>query len=339
MSKALLWGTGDRIQYYMSKKLLENIEIFAIIDSNKNISEFKGYEVIKPSEICKYINKVDYIIICNQYYQEIILQICELGIPLNKIIITDHVLESPYNELYERGKLVIPEIYEMMENITYRRVKTNERDNTDKKTMYNYLKSNVYDEYQSDYFRYRTFEFVSELMEENQIEGEIAELGVYRGTFSALLNKRFSNRNIYLFDTFEGFDAEEAQKEIEKGRCDETFIINHRDTSVDCMLQNLPFPEQAIVCKGFFPESIPDSALEEKFAFVSIDVDFEDSTFEGLKFFYPRLVKGGYIFIHDYNTYYLEGVKIAVKRYEEYIGQRLCVVPIADRAGTLIITK
>ena len=105
------------------------------------------------------------------------------------------------------------------------------------------------------------------------------------------------------------------------------------------MLGNLPYPDKAVVCKGFFPESITEEAGKEKYAFVSLDVDFEESTFEGLKFFYPRLSEGGYIFIHDYNTYYLKGVKAAVKRYEEFIGQKLKAIPIADRAGTLIIMK
>lgn len=35
----------------------------------------------------------------------------------------------------------------------------------------------------------------------------------------------------------------------------------------------------------FFPKSITEEASQERYAFVSIDVDFEDSMFEGLKFF------------------------------------------------------
>ena len=60
---------------------------------------------------------------------------------------------------------------------------------------------------------------------------------------------------------------------------------------------------------------------------------------EGLRFFYPRVVSGGIIFVHDYNTYYLEGIKKAVKRYEREIGRRFNKIPIADRAGTLIVLK
>ena len=77
----------------------------------------------------------------------------------------------------------------------------------------------------------------------------------------------------------------------------------------------------------------------KKYAFVSIDVDFEESIYSGLEFFYPRLSNGGYIFLHDYNSAFLHGVKNAVRRYESDNGIRIIKVPIADRAGTLIITK
>lgn len=43
----------------------------------------------------------------------------------------------------------------------------------------------------------------------NSIEGSVAEAGVYQGNFSAVINKCFPTRKLYLFDTFEGFDSKE----------------------------------------------------------------------------------------------------------------------------------
>ena len=157
--------------------------------------------------------------------------------------------------------------------------------------------------------------------------------------FSSVISSKFPEKKIYLFDTFEGFDSEEGRRELEAGNCSDTFLESHKDTSVERMLLNLPYPENAVVCKGFFPESIVEKAKMEHYAFVSLDVDFEESTLEGLRFFYPRLSDGGYIFIHDYNTQYLKGVRNAVRRYEAETGCRLKKIPLADRAGTLIITK
>lgn len=53
------------------------------------------------------------------------------------------------------------------------------------------------------------------------------------------------------------------------------------------------------------------------FVFVSIDVDLYTPTYEGLRYFYSRIVKGGYIFIRDYNNFAYRGVKSAVKVFCE----------------------
>lgn len=336
--RILLWGAGTRTKIYIQQGFLVNCDIVAIVDSFFEQHSFLGYSVIRPSQVKDYLDKVDYIVISSRFFNEIIETMVELGVPLNKIIITDHIIESPYTKYYEKTKEVLPSIYEYTKNGLLKTVKLNERDFSDDSTIFNDDRfTNI--EYKNDYFRYRTFEFVAEEILAARVEGSVAELGVFKGLFSALINEKFADRKIYLFDTFEGFDVAEAESEIKLGRCDETFVLAHKDTSIEIMLHNLPNPGQAVVCKGLFPESVTDDARAEKYAFVSIDVDFEESTYQGLQFFYPRLTEGGYIFIHDYNTYYLDGIKRAVERYEETMGFRLKKVPLADRAGTLIIMK
>ncbi len=68
-------------------------------------------------------------------------------------------------------------------------------------------------------------------------------------------------------------------------------------------------------------------------------MDFEQSILAGLRYFYPALEKGGYIFVHDYNNSVCVGVEKAVMRYEQEIGQCICKVLICDISGTLVITK
>lgn len=67
-------------------------------------------------------------------------------------------------------------------------------------------------------------------------------------------------------------------------------------------------------------------------------MDFWESIYAGLNYFYPRLLEGGYIFLHDYNSG-LQGVENAVDRYEREQGGALCKVPLCDANGTLVITK
>lgn len=337
MFRLIVWGAGQRTKICFERSLWGNNEVLAIVESIPEEKEKFGYPVITPDRICEFGN-YDYVIINNQYYYEILPTACEMQISLEKIIITDHSVDEPFKTCFERGKAVIPQIYEMNKLVLKRIVKTNERDLLDVTSIYTDSKYRDY-EYKSDYFRYRTFEFVAEQIKEEDIEGELAEFGVFRGLFSSVISSKFPEKRIYLFDTFEGFDGEESRKELEAGNCSDTFLESHKDTSVERMLSNLPYPENAVVCKGFFPESIIQEAKMEHYAFVSLDVDFEESMLEGLRFFYPRLSDGGYIFIHDYNTQYLKGVRNAVKRYETETGCRLKKIPIADRAGTLIITK
>lgn len=76
-----------------------------------------------------------------------------------------------------------------------------------------------------------------------------------------------------------------------------------------------------------------------KYALVSIDCDLYMPILEGLRYFYPRVNRGGYIMLHDYNAPELRGVRQAVLDYELEIGERMVKIPIPDRCGSLIIGK
>ena len=107
------------------------------------------------------------------------------------------------------------------------------------------------------------------------------------------------------------------------------------DTSVDAVLKKMPYPEQCIVKKGFFPKTA--EGVEDSFCFVSIDADLYDPILKGLEFFYPRLEKGGFIFIHDFNNNGYLGAREAVLQFCK--ANNIGFVPIPDSGGTAIITK
>mgnify|MGYP002616856468 CR=1 FL=1 len=338
MKKIYIWGIGERTAYYLLMEYFKECDIVGYICSEKNQDSYRNIPVYSIKELMEIQHQVDYIVIANEFYQEIIEACIENNIDLNKIAITDNIPLEPYRTYYKRVENISKDLFEALEKVPFILTRSNEYDLIDDSMC---MKQGKYNRsiYMQDYFRYRTFELAANEINDANILGAVAELGVFRGHFSSLINEHFKDRTIYLFDTFEGFDQQEVKKEMTSGRCDERFVKEHKETSVNLMLSNLPYPEKAKVCRGFFPQSISDEARKEKYAFVSLDVDFEDSMLEGLRFFFPRLSDGGMIFIHDYNTYYLAGIKKAVKRYENEIGKRINKVPIADRAGTLIITK
>jgi O-methyltransferase len=99
----------------------------------------------------------------------------------------------------------------------------------------------------------------------------------------------------------------------------------------------MQYMENCIFRQGYFPESAV-SDMDETFAFVSIDLDLYKPIFAALQFFYPRLNKGGIIFLHDYNHKEFKGIKIAVENFENITG-KLNKVPLPDGGGTLVIVK
>ncbi|MCF3109476.1 TylF/MycF family methyltransferase [Niabella sp. CC-SYL272] len=183
------------------------------------------------------------------------------------------------------------------------------------------------------YVRISTFELIAEEIRKNNVAGAVAELGVYRGDFARYINEAFPEKRFYLFDTFEGF----AQKDvfIEKAHNYSSGMQDFSDTNVALVLDKMINPDSCIIKKGYFPDSI--EGLEDDFAFVSLDADLYQPIFEGLKYFYPRLSKGGFIFIHDYNNAEYKGVKKAVTDYCS--DQGVPFVPICDPWGTAVIAK
>lgn len=108
-----------------------------------------------------------------------------------------------------------------------------------------------------------------------------------------------------------------------------------KDTLVNLVLNKMKYPENVIIKKGYFPESV--QGIEDKFCFVSIDADLYTPILNGLEYFYPRLEKGGYIFIHDFGGYSFEGAKQAVLEFcDKY---NISYVSLLDNCLSVVITK
>ena len=161
------------------------------------------------------------------------------------------------------------------------------------------------------------------------VPGAAAELGVYRGRFARCINRLLPDRTLYLFDSFAGF--------YPAAGAGEAMQAAHENTTVRQVLEALPYPERVVVKPGFFPESL--NGLEEIFCLVSLDVDFEGATLEGLRYFWPRLSDGGYLLLHDWGNQKLPGVARALERFCEILGHATPSVPLPDLGGTLVLCK
>lgn len=127
-----------------------------------------------------------------------------------------------------------------------------------------------------------------------KIDGDIAEVGVYKGG-SAKLICGTTQKPVYLFDTFEGLpEPSEFDKANQFRKGDYAASLEE----VQNYLKNYP---NAHFYKGLFPATA-ENIKNKKFSFVHLDVDIYQSTLDCLKFFYPRLNRGGIIISHDYDT-------------------------------------
>jgi len=193
-------------------------------------------------------------------------------------------------------------------------------------TLYSRIGSNI--------ARVTALKNAAQIIYDNHIPGAAAELGVFQGDFAKEINGAFPDRQLFLFDTFEGFSEKDVEKEKEIGtkRMFER-SYNYSGTSVELVMNKMKNPKNCIIRKGFFPETV--KGLESDFAFVSLDADLYQPMLEGLKYFYPRLVKGGYIFVHDFFTDAFTGTKEAVMEYDRL--RNINFVPVGDDCSIVIV--
>lgn len=95
-------------------------------------------------------------------------------------------------------------------------------------------------------------------------------------------------------------------------------------------------PGQVVIRKGYFPATA--EGVEARFALVSLDADLYAPTLSGLRWFYPRMVSGGVILLHDYENQRFPGVKRAVEAFEAEQGRTL-LLPVGDLHGSVMLIR
>lgn len=167
---------------------------------------------------------------------------------------------------------------------------------------------------------------------ERRVEGDFAELGVYRGQTAKLIHHYAPERKLHLFDTFEGFDTRDAETEAAvTGAGFERCAF--RDTSLNDVKQHIAARNDTVrFYQGYFPESVPERLRAAPFAFVHIDVDLYQPTYSGLEFFFERLAHGGIVVIHDYNAWL--GARRAVDEF--FTSRGKAVLPMPDKSGSAV---
>jgi O-methyltransferase len=128
-----------------------------------------------------------------------------------------------------------------------------------------------------------------------KVPGAIAELGVFRGGSSRLICDVKGDRELHLFDSFEGLPQLSDQ---DRGSGFKRGQYRSREMEIRAHVSAFP---NVFIHKGWFPQTA-DAVRDRNFSLVHVDVDLYEPTRDALEFFYPRLSSGGILVSHDCYT-------------------------------------
>lgn len=331
MDDILVFGTGSVSEELFFMLDFNKVRIKAFINTKVSVGKFHGIDIIGVSDIKAY--SYDFILIASGYVKAITDILKEAGVSDNKIVSFIYDDASTYSDIkmqlnkylddrFNRNNIVqwlLPEkkIPELYPSVVW---------DADVKIPF----------YYKDYVREQTTYMLSRILDQNHVSGCIAELGVYKGDFTVILDKIFSKDILYLFDTFDGFSETDINND---NTINNVFGEGQKfkDTSEQNVLNRLTNRDRVKVKKGVFPQTFDEEVNEKTFKFISLDFNLESPTYQAISLFYPRMEMGGYMLISDYYAPFYAGTRKAVDKW--CLENFKHIVPIADFYGSAVIVK
>ena len=145
---------------------------------------------------------------------------------------------------------------------------------------------------------------------QNKIKGDLVECGVFKGKMIAVMIETLnfynsSEKNIYLYDTFEGMTPNsEVDKHVDTGQKNQVKLEkgdNYCDIeSVQKNLENFNYDEKKIFyIKGDVKETL-EGRLPDQISLLRLDTDFYESSLIELEKLYPKVNNSGFVIYDDY---------------------------------------
>lgn len=139
------------------------------------------------------------------------------------------------------------------------------------------------------------------------LPGDIIEVGCWRGGMSIFLSKIFSNKKIWVCDSFQGFQpADKAKYFYETERHTPDFVSGYSgplQVSLDQVKNNFKAYElendpRITFVPGFVKDTLSNLDIHE-ISLLRVDVDAYSATLETLDALYDKVVPGGVIIFDD----------------------------------------
>jgi O-methyltransferase len=186
----------------------------------------------------------------------------------------------------------------------------------------------------------------------HELPGDFVECGVWKGgsvlaMILTLQKLGKADRDIWLFDTFDGMTAPTAHDRDLDGTSAEELLANSQpDTSVIWAKSGIDQVKAAVTATGYpsdrihFVKGPVESTIPAhgpgRIAILRLDTDWYESTRHELEHLYPRLAAGGVLIIDDYGHW--QGARKAVDEYFAS-GQRRIFLHRVDYTGRIGIKE
>lgn len=184
----------------------------------------------------------------------------------------------------------------------------------------------------------------------NDIPGDIVECGVWKGGSMALvahtlLQLGAADRQLVLFDTFDGMSAPDARDVDLRGRSAEGMLRSSdksRDwvwasaslAGVQAVMRDTGYDETLVrYVEGKVEDTLP-LQLPDRIAILRLDTDWYTSTHHELTHLYPNLTTGGVLILDDYGHW--QGAKRAVDEYFTALNSKVLLNRI-DYTGRICV--
>lgn len=183
----------------------------------------------------------------------------------------------------------------------------------------------------------------------NRIPGAIAECGVWKGgsimaAALTLLDEGDRERELYLYDTFEGmsepteedrsYDGVSAEEQLKNTPVGEGVWCVSKLEEVKANIKRTEYPwDKVHFIKGKVEDTIPEQNPPE-LAILRLDTDWYSSTKHELEHLFPLLNQGGFLIIDDYGHW--EGARKAVDEFLDTLRVKYFLHRIDDTGRLLI---
>jgi O-methyltransferase len=180
---------------------------------------------------------------------------------------------------------------------------------------------------------YRLYELWELVGQVRDLDGDILEVGVWRGGSGCTMASRAQlegiKAGVYLCDTFAGVTHAGAQDPHYRGG-------ELSDTSADMvrsLVDQLKLDVRILV--GVFPDNTGDAVPSAELRLVHIDVDVYESGKRVFEWAWPKVVSGGVVVFDDYGFFSQHGIT----RYADELKLRNDLTFIHNLNGHAIVVK